>query len=258
MNRMIDKILKNRLTIPFTPFYKTYPYKGGVSINSADSRGCVDMEMGFFFNRIPKAANSTVVINLARCKLGKEIPSRQAKKIFATPSSLKSREIEKFSALFRFTVVRNPYTRVLSAYLDKVERRAIRSNKASSFLAFLHGLQNGRLYDNAHWAPQSALLLLPLHQFDFIGRVETLDKDLEHITKRIQGKPAGESFPSVFGNATGASRKVRAYYDPETAGIVRSLYRDDFEIFCYSEEIQFDNGEPLPGGNTSACAFPSL
>jgi len=245
MNKTLEKILKNRLTIPFTPFYRQYPYRGGISIHSADARGCVDMDLGFFCNRIPKAANSTVVTNLARLKFGRDIPSRLAKKMFRTPSALNFREAARVGSLFKFTVVRNPYTRILSAYLDKVERRALRENKESSFRDFLQALKDGKLYSNAHWAPQNALLLLPVSELDFVGRVENLAPDLSRINEKIMGRVPEGPLKSFLGNATGAGNKLLAYYDAETAELVRKLYRKDFEIFSYPEDL------PLPADTPS-------
>ncbi|MGM0404488.1 MAG: sulfotransferase family protein [Thermodesulfobacteriota bacterium] len=252
MNRALNKILRNRVTIPFTPFYRRYPYKNGIAIDSADDRGCVDMELGFFYNRIPKAANSTVVTNLARLKFGREIASKAAKKMFKTPSALHAREVSQFSFLFTFTVVRNPYTRTLSAYLDKVERRALRDNKESSFRDFLYSLQKGKLYSNAHWAPQSALLLLPADQFDFIGKVESIDTDLPYIKQKLQGKRPEKPFKSTLNNSTGASRKLRAYYDTETAEIVRMLFRNDFETFGYPDGLPVMDDIRPETGNTGS------
>ncbi len=237
MNRILGKFIRNRITIPFTPFYRQYPFKGSVSISSADSRGCVDLELGFFCNRIPKAANSTVVTTLARIKCGQGIPSKEAKKLFRTPSQLSGREVEKIPSLFTFTVVRNPYTRTLSAYLDKVERRALRDNRRTSFREFLQSLKNGKLYSNGHWAPQSALLLLPLDQFDLIGKVESLDSVLPLIEEKVQGSPPQEHFKSFLANATGASTKLSAYYDAESAEMVRFLYQDDFTLFNYPDRL---------------------
>jgi len=248
MNRSFGKIFRNRATIPFTPFYRQYPYTGRVSVNSADSRGCVDMELGFFYNRIPKAANSTVMTNLAGLKFGQEIPSKTAKKMFRTPSALHKREVARFSGLFTFSVVRNPYTRVLSAYLDKVERRALRDKKEASFSGFLQSLKDGRLYANAHWAPQSALLLLPADLFDFIGKVESLDADIVFIKEKIKKNRPEEPLKSYLGNATGATEKLRAYYDAETAEMVRMLYREDFDIFRYPDELPVSPAIPSETG----------
>ena len=242
MNRVFKRLMRNRLTLPFVPFYRRYPYSGGLAIDSADARGCLDMKLGFFCNRIPKSANSTIVTTLARIRFNQEIPSKQAKKLFLTPSLLYKSEVDEFEQLFRFTFVRNPFTRTLSAYLDKVERRAIerraiRDNKKTAFKKFLLELDAGKLHSNAHWAPQSDLFLIPADQFDFIGRVESLQTDLSKVKNRLLDTDSAEPVKSFLGNATNATSKLALYYDDETARLVRKLYRQDFDLFGYSLDL---------------------
>jgi len=237
MNHILRKITRNRLTIPFTPFYRRFPYSNGISINSADARGCVDTHLGFFCNRIPKAANSTIVENLARLSFGEDVPSKIAKKRFTVPSQLSRSEVDQIEEMFRFAISRNPFTRTLSAYLDKVERRARRNQRESSFNDFLQDLGNGKLYSNAHWAPQSSLLLLPFEDFDFFGKVESLDSDLNYIRSRITGESAGEPFKSFRANATGAGKKLGEYYDDRSVRMVLELFQADFELFDYPREL---------------------
>jgi hypothetical protein len=237
MHPALNKALFNSLTLPFRPFYRRYPFNSKASIRSADDRGMVDLELGFFCNRIPKAANSTVVTNLARLKFGKDVPSKQAKKMFLTPGRLSRAEVESFDSLFKFTVVREPFSRTLSAYLDKIERRALRAGKQSSFSEFLNALGKERyLYSNAHWAPQSALMLIPVEQFDYVGKVENLSADLAFIKQRIRPDVA-EPVTSMKANATGAKDKLIEYYSPELIQKVRDLYRQDFEAFGYSMDF---------------------
>lgn len=194
------RILRNRFTIPHTAFYKRYPFRSKASVQSADSRGCVDLEMGFFCNRIPKAANSTVVSSLATLKMGREVGSKEAKRLFKTPSELTAGNLDQFDGLYKFLFVRNPFSRTLSAYLDKVHRKRQRGQGLESidqvnqdkarqgFVAFLQQLQKGDLFSNAHWAPQSSILLIPYDHFDFTGRVETLDEDLGQVLQRLSGR----------------------------------------------------------------------
>ncbi len=238
MHSALDKVLLNGLTIPLRPFYRRHPFHSPASIRSADDRGMVDMELGFFCNRVPKAANSTVVTNLARLKFGRDIDSPDAKKMFATPARLSRAEVDRFASLFKFTVVRNPYTRTLSAYLDKIERRALREGRESSFGDFLRKAkaQPRFLYSNAHWAPQSSLMLIPINKFDLIGKVESLDSDLIEIKRRIR-PDLEQPLTSFKANATGAGDKLRRYYDDELITLVQDLYREDFATFGYSTEF---------------------
>lgn len=238
MYRAIRQIRLNALTIPRRPFYRAYPYRGGVSIASADDRGLVDMELGVFCNRIPKAANSTVVVNLARLRFGREIPSKQAKRQFRSPAELDCSEMTEFDRLFKFIIVRNPFTRVLSAYLDKVERKAKRRNRPVSFEGFLDELENGQLHSNAHWAPQASLLLLPVDRFDVVGKTENLNEDLGRVLEHLAGAPVDWPLQSVKSNASGAAKKLAHYYRNETmVDRVRALYSEDFRLFGYSTEL---------------------
>lgn len=229
----MKRLVRNRLTIPWTPFYRRYPYRDGVSISSADDRGFVDFDLGIFCNRIPKAANSSVIVNLAYRRFGREIPSKEAKRLFRTPSQLKRTELDRLPSLYTFAFVRNPYTRVLSAFLDKVDRRAQRKGEEASFAEFLEYLENEGLHSNAHWAPQVSLLLLPFEQFDFFGKTEHLDRDLREVLEHVTTKVDDPRILSALGNATGASRLIDTYFDEANKARVEQLYRGDFEAFGY-------------------------
>ena len=190
------------------------------------------MQMGFFCNRIPKAANSTVTTTLARLKMGHDVPSKQAKKIFLSPAQLSGAEVARLDQLFKFAFVRNPYSRTLSAYLDKVARDLPSDEKVHRFADFITDLERGKLHSNAHWAPQSSLLLLPRGQFDFIGKTETLDHDLSTVLQRLCPEDA-PPIKSTLSNATGANRKLMTYYRDDLAARVLHLYRDDFRLFDF-------------------------
>ena len=229
----MKRLIRNGLTIPWTPFYRRYPYRHGVSIASADDRGFVDFDLGVFCNRIPKAANSSVIVNLAYRRFGREIPSKEAKRLFRTPSQLSTKEVDALPGLYTFAFVRNPYTRVLSAFLDKVDRRTRRKGVEASFHEFLDYLEKDGLYSNAHWAPQVSLLLLPFEQYDFFGKTEHLDRDLREVLKHLTTEVEDARILSALGNATGASSKLTTYFDDSAKARVENLYRADFEAFDY-------------------------
>ena len=229
----MSKLLRNRITIPWTPFYRRYPYRNGVSINSADDRGLVDFGLGVFCNRIPKSANSSVVANLAYQKYGERMLDREAKKRFMTPSQLSKAQLEQLPSLFKFAIVRNPYTRVLSAFLDKIERGAQKRNKPVSFLEFLEYLEGGGLYSNAHWAPQTSLMLLPFDGFDFFGKTENLEQDLTFVLGKLNCHDESPEILPAMRQTMGASSKLHTYYDKTTQQKVDNLYAGDFQAFDY-------------------------
>jgi len=237
MNDTFKKLLHNSFSLPMAPFYRRYKFCSPVSISSADSRGCVDFELGIFCNRIPKAANSSVMTSLAALKCQQVVSSKEAKKLFMRPSHIKRAQMHHFDELFKFTIVRNPFTRTLSAYLDKVERRAARSQRESSFKDFLYALEGGKLYKNAHWAPQTALFLIPFEQFDFVGHVETFDQDLMTVLTKVNQQAGTAAVNSILHNSTGAREKIGRYYDAESTSLVQRLYHEDFKTLGYSDRM---------------------
>ncbi len=199
--------------------------------------------MGFFYNRIPKAANSTVICNLAVLRDKAIVASRIAKTTFRTPSSLTRNDMPSFERCFKFTVVRNPYTRILSAYLDKIVREkksatGIRKNQdgKTTFADFCDYLNAGGLYKNAHWAPQISLLLLPKERFDFIGKVETLQKDMRHIWQRLAPDSVNPAFQTTAPHRTDAKTRVTEYLSRHCRKMISSLYKQDFEEFGYNPD----------------------
>lgn len=243
--RLTDRVSYRRLFPGKQPFYQRYPYSGHVSARSVDSRGCIDLDLGFFCNRIPKAANSTVVASLAGLKLQREVGSKEAKRLFKRPSALSTTELDRLDSLFKFAVVRNPFSRTLSAYLDKVQRKqelGTWRGKHHDFHSFLRWLEQGALHSNAHWAPQTSLLLLPQEQFDFFGKVESLDQDLDTILSQIRRGSADTAPPArmhaVMSNATGARDKLERYYTGATRDLVLKLYAEDFEGLGYRLDFE--------------------
>lgn len=163
----------------------------------------------------------------------------------------------------RYAMVRDPYSRVLSAYLNKVESRLpptpeaegedhfskvvrdIDAFRAASldtatypqitFEVFLLWLQDGGspfCYDE-HWAPQSVLLKQPGVTFDIIGRLENLKEDAPRI---LQAMGCNQGFPTpkdVNFSPTNAQEKIGKYYNDNCCVLANSIFREDFDGFGY-------------------------
>ncbi len=106
---------------------------------------------------------------------------------------------------FKFTFVRNPYSRLLSGYLNKFVRpkdklpfffkdviRDVYNYKSEKidldksitfedFLRYLMRTENKKL--NEHWKPQ--YLFLGRTKFDFIGKFENIKEDFEYIKNKL-------------------------------------------------------------------------
>jgi len=221
-----------------SPFYLRHPYCGPVSLESVDSRVAIDFDLRFLYNRVLKAANTTIIATLASWKGETDA---DPKALFRRPSELDPHDVQKISSLFKFTFVRNPYTRTLSAYLDKIargKRRPIelvkQSGRAPSFEDFCIFLEQGGLYKNPHWAPQSSVLILPLDGFDFIGHIESLGSGLDNVRKRIRLNNGADGIVDRRLHSTSAKALIGEHYTSRCQRIVSSLYCEDFKQFGYS------------------------
>lgn len=170
----------------------------------------------------------------------------------------------------KYTMVRDPYSRVLSAYLNKVEqrlpvkpegegdhfdqivrdieayRRDALGNSAYpdiTFEVFLLWLRDSGSWfaKDEHWAPQTVLLRQPEVKFDIIGRFEQLEKDSRKI---LDAMGCDQQFPSqeeVKFAPTAASDKISTYFTAEATGLVDALYTKDFNAFGYDRKRGIGN-----------------
>lgn len=200
---------------------------------------------GFAYFRLPKCANSTIVMTLLTAmarKSGRPIRlaegyegSNAAKRI--AKQGLWRYALDGYLGKkpFAFTFVRDPRPRILSCFLDKIAnpQQVYRDEigmdmRPMSFLDFMQRLDEGYLHANPHWAPQCDLM--PTEDMDHLGRVETLHDDLKALVERLFGFA---DFPIVTKEAgrTNSAARLAEYYGPAEERLVRKLYRRDFERF---------------------------
>ncbi len=217
---------------------------------SAARRVAVFPRLGLAYNRIKKNANTTVVLLLRELDTG-VIEDRDVAKVQAPLLFDLSRE-ELSRPLAFFVVVRNPYSRVLSAFLNKfgnpvyARRHGAFARTPEGFAAFVRWLEAGGLRRDAHWNLQTRLMLLPLARYDHVVRFEALRPGLEAVlAARGLALPPGRLdtlYPSDRDKETKADAKLRAFYDADTADRVARLYAADFAALGYSAEF------PPPAG----------
>ena len=146
-----------------------------------------------------------------------------------------------------FCFVRNPYTRVLSCYLDKI-RNNMRAKKSVlsaleydpedmqrdiSFGEFVEAISRQSIGDmDPHWRIQYHQTFQDQIDYDFVGRFESLEDDLKSILGRIT--PEYVNYWGVENrHATGSSSQILEFYDQNTEEQVYEIYRKDFDTFNY-------------------------
>lgn len=226
------------------PFYRRYPYHGTMPFFKVDPRGGYSPLEPFFFNRVPKAGSSSINLTLAKLSdyerpfKGDKPRGQFLRPMHMTPKMVRQMERDAF----KFTMVRDPYTRALSAFNDKILGTQVpayifrdwfqKPGVTPTFADFCRYLDEGHIWADMHWAPQSDFLLLPLDEFDFVGRLENIDEDLPYIVEQIFGKDAVDGVARA-GKKTNTREKLEKAYGPKEVEIITRLYARDFDLLGY-------------------------
>ena len=147
---------------------------------------------------------------------------------------------------FTFTIVRNPWDRVLSTYhfwkqqdathkfyeFDRKIVDYIRSNNMT-FKQFVHGIQEKDpvILSKKHINPYIGYYFPGTGYVDYVGRFENLQQDFNTICDKI-GIPR-QQLPHINKSK---HKHYTDYYDDDTKQIVADIYAKDIEYFGYEFE----------------------
>jgi hypothetical protein len=168
------------------------------------------------------------------------------------------------SGIRKYAFVRNPYSRTLSAYLNKIEsnlplsevkpdetfwvkvtrniedhrvRNVNHTNHPSvDFETFLLWLCNSKSQyrGDEHWQKQSVLLHWPDIRFDFVGRFENLAADSRIILDAMGCEIAFPTQKEVNFSPTEADNRLENYLTKRAASLISEYFADDFANFGYA------------------------
>lgn len=161
------------------------------------------------------------------------------------PSDLGLKRIAEINETipFKFAIVRNPYVRVLSVYLNKFHGRgaqsqkfakAIGSDPPASFAEFvsLIGKQTPEEMD-PHWRVQYHNIYCDLIKYDTLVRFENYETEFYAVLEKLFGTA---KIQSVRKRAVPTEEKLAGFYTADIAKAVRDIFRIDFEYFGYPVE----------------------
>ncbi len=231
------------------------------------------------YSFIPKNACSTMRYSLAVENGFIDGPS-QVNWIHQNNDTFIASNREAMEASFAFVILRCPFRRIYSAFMDKFVNMDVQSWELHritqfaihphnfrfvDFVAMLHNPDI--LYLNAHWMPQSAFLLFK--EYDAYYSVEAFDACAQDLQARI-GLDVRDA-RTLTGHATSAFEKVddgadyarmsaldilgmkkegklpseRALFTDEMRAAVTTLYRQDIELYTShfsAENLLFETG----------------
>ncbi len=203
----------------------------------------------YIYFSVPKAASTTILTILNKAESYNLITNNLLHSPHNPINSFFSNSIQDFSDLleksFKFTLVRNPYTRVLSAYLNKIaqydpnitpyfEKRYKTKNNKISFIDFLHIISKDDQNElDPHWKPQTKLTFIDFIKLDFIGHIEYLHNDFKKIIRKIYNKEKTQ-IDERKNFLKENKKKINLFYNENAFKLVRQIYHDDFNNFGYS------------------------
>ena len=246
-----------------------------ISTLDGDARGSMlrqlrlDPQLRYAYIEIPKAACSSVKLTMAA--LGSVYKNQEG----PSQSALHGRNanwltyrdwdflasVERFhqSGNPLFTIVRNPFTRALSAYREKIEIKTegpryqealgFEPDRDVSFEAFLTRITRLPTQSlDPHFKPQSEIAPRRILPLNFIGSVEALEHSLDHFITEYLGR-SRVSIRDRRPHKTGSSDKanIEKYFTPSATQLVLDIYGPDFDEFGYAPDLSLIDSAPSPG-----------
>lgn len=209
------------------------------------SKYVVNKDSKLVFLGIPKGANSSIKVAMFHLDCGDDQSVHKVMSQFTYNQYLNRDDKD----LYCFSVVRNPFDRLVSCYYDKVQMLGTGKNNVlyhylfgylrgvSDFASFIRKVS--ALPDfimNRHFAPQYYMLYYRSGKCkaDFIGKYENLEEDLRPIMEKYNFAP----LPHYNSSNKGKKRDWRDSYTLETAEIVHRKFKKDFEAFGYEDSYR--------------------
>ena len=213
----------------------------------------------YLYVETPKVAYSTVKRILQRAELEDDSFSREDfedthnRKFSPLLSPAQVGPWDRYmenSSPYIFCFSRNPYSRILSAYLDKVVRNRPQKlavltalgmdvSKPGAEVAFLDFLKVvcAQPISNMdpHWRVQYYQTFQDGLTYDYIGSIDRFDDDLRNILSCV-GIDCERYLYREYAHNTNASSLMSEYYCPDCIELVRNKFDIDFDYFGYSRD----------------------
>ena len=234
----------------------TREYVKAMGWRSVNMHTHISLVHSYVYIEVPKAGCGTMKATLGGLEAARKGPGlvRRVQEVphnrinatpFVKPFQLPPDLLEETLASTsyrRFTVVRDPATRVLSSYLEKIVQGLKQSEPIAATLGipaseitfeqFLGVIdeQPSREQD-PHWRRQADHLGWGIIDYHAAIHLEYLDSSWDQVA-RLTGIPdLHETF--YCKNSTGASTKIEEYFTPKLRTKVARIYEGDYSAFGY-------------------------
>lgn len=238
-------------------------YTAYVSPANFDYSINISLKYNYLYVETPKVACSTVKSILQSMEL--EYPSFYRENFADIHNRkfsplLKPSQVGDFSRLvnsniFKFCFSRNPYSRLLSVYLEKIcgnkppkrnvlmhlGRNPSNISQNISFDEFINVACEQPITNmNHHWGIQYYQTFQKSINYDFIGKIEAFPADLHSVLNKISNNYR-LYLRDERRHAKRSETHLSDFYTPTLAKMVQTKYLKDFEFYGYDEEINNAN-----------------
>lgn len=193
----------------------------------------------FIYIGIPKVASRS--FRTALVERGRDIYDSEW---FETPAGL-TRVIQEYPSYYKFSIVRDPYARVVSCYHSKISEGATYSKYVRIMARYKHLARNisfdgfcrwlvtdegSDAYADRHWLSQHVLLQDEKGRSicDYVGKYERLDQELILISEQLN-----MPVPDLPQHGHISSASEGDIHTPQTRALIAKRYAKDFEVFGY-------------------------
>jgi Sulfotransferase family len=231
---------------------------------------------------VPKSASNTVRFVLSALESGKPPPPDVLYKRRCSGLSSPAHagisafhRLAKNSDTLRFSFVRNPYARLVSAWADKIQGKPLiagdptidnyRMHRASVARSLPDGAERSLSFAefaefavatahqcvDIHWQMQDKFVSVPGIALDLVGRVESFSDDINRVLDHVC---VTDRFREMISLQLNRSRHMhwRHYYTDALAARVYRAYERDFDRFGYARAIGAGAARPVRKRRQSA------
>lgn len=214
-------------------------------------------DSGFWFVDIPRTSSSAL-----RTELGTYFGAAHGKRNIAGHMNMTEQLVpdhqtgvqmrdlfgtDAWTALFTFSVVRNPWSRMVSFYRYRRDRAHVRLPAEWQFSDYLHEVASAR-----HGGPIHAVMRYPPQYMscseflydaegkllvDHVVRYENRNNDLDPVRQRIGVRQLGLK---ALNQTSLDGSDFREYYDEISRDLVGEIFADDCKNFGYSFDRRED------------------
>lgn len=136
----------------------------------------------------------------------------------------------QYDSYYRFSIVRNPWTRCISWFKnvsrDQLHQSELGLEGASFRDSLMRQIGKGMLRPQTFWLRNRAGKI----DLDFIGRFETIADDFRRVCDEIGVEDV--ELPKLLKSPSGPAPSE--YFDNETDRLIRTVFAEEIEIFSYA------------------------